>query len=116
MVRIDTHQLGVEQGSLLLFSDFQDGGEMWTGHGAREMRRVVDFSESFSVNPVVSVSISMLDMDTAKNHRVDIAAEDIGREGFTIVFKTWGDTKIARVRVDWTAFGAVRHEEDWDIR
>ncbi|WP_417249414.1 H-type lectin domain-containing protein [Celeribacter sp.] len=115
MKRINTHQLGIEQGSILLFSDFQDGGAMWTGTGPREMRRVVEFGESFAAVPAVHVSLSMLDIDQATNHRVDISAELVTNDDFVIVFRTWGDTRVARVRADWTAMGAVRHEDDWDL-
>ncbi|TNE64017.1 MAG: hypothetical protein EP336_16165 [Rhodobacteraceae bacterium] len=115
MLRIDSHQLGITQGSFVLFSDFQDGGAMWTGKGPRELRRVVEFDEAFMRLPLVQVSLSMLDIDHSTNHRVDISAEMVTEDGFVIVFRTWGDTKIARVRADWTAFGAVRHEDDWDL-
>ncbi|MCA0042761.1 H-type lectin domain-containing protein [Celeribacter litoreus] len=115
MLRIDSHQLGVAQGSLLLFSDFQDGGAMWTGKGPRELRRVVEFDEHFMRAPMVQVSLSMLDIDNSTNHRVDISAEMIAEDGFVIVFRTWGDTKIARVRADWIAMGPVRHVDDWDL-
>jgi hypothetical protein len=36
-------------------------------------------------------------------------------EGFEIVFRTWGDTRIARIRADWMAIGAVRDEDEWDL-
>jgi hypothetical protein len=32
-----------------------------------------------------------------------------------LVFRTWADTRVARIRADWTAIGAVRDEEDWDV-
>lgn len=115
MQKIDTHQLGIEQDSLLLFSDFQDGGAMWTGTGPRELRRVIDFDEPFSNPPVITVGLSMLDIDQASNHRVDICAEMVSEEGFVIVFRTWGDTRVARVRADWMAIGPVRHADDWDV-
>ena len=115
MLRIDSHQIGIEQGSILLFSDFQDGGATWTGTGPRELRRVVEFDEAFSQNPMVQVSLSMLDIDQTTNHRVDITAEMVSEDGFVIVFRTWGDTKIARVRADWMAIGPVRHEDDWNL-
>lgn len=115
MKRFDGKQIGIEQASILLFSDFQDGGAMWTGTGPRQLRRFVEFSEAFSSAPVVQVSLSMLDIDSATNHRVDISAEDITDRGFTIVFRTWGDTRVARVRADWIAFGPVTHNDDWDL-
>jgi hypothetical protein len=107
--------VGIEDGSIILFSDYQDGGAMWTGHGPRELRRVVDFSEPFRDIPVVQVSISMWDMDQKTNQRADISAEMINPEGFVIVFRTWGDTRVARIRADWLAMGPIGHEDDWDI-
>lgn len=88
---------------------------MWTGKGPRELRRIVEFDEHFTCPPVVQTSLSMLDIDQSTNHRVDISAEMVTEDGFVIVFRTWGDTKIARVRADWTAFGPVRHEDDWEL-
>ena len=88
---------------------------MWTGEGARELRRVVEFEEPFLSDPVVQVSLSMWDMDQKTNQRADIAAEMVNREGFVIVFRTWGDTRVARVRADWIAMGEVRGEDDWDV-
>jgi hypothetical protein len=32
-----------------------------------------------------------------------------------IVFRTWGDTRVARVRADWLAIGEVRGEDDWQV-
>jgi len=99
----------------MLFSDYQDGGAMWTGEGPRELRRVVEFDEAFIDPPVVQVSLSMWDIDQKHNGRMDISSEMVTREGFVIVFKTWGDTRVARVRADWLAIGAIRHEDDWVI-
>ena len=115
MQRFASHLLGVDQGSLVLFSDFKDGGAMWTVEGPRELRRVVEFDEPFLSDPVVQVSLSMWDMDQKTNQRADIAAEMVNREGFVIVFRTWGDTRVARVRADWLALGEVRGEDDWDV-
>ena len=113
--KVGAHQLGIDQGSLLVFQDFEDGGPMWTGQGARELRREVLFSEGFRQPPSVHVSLSMFDVDHRQNFRADVSAEEIGRDGFTLVFRTWGDTRIARVRADWLAMGPVRAEDDWDV-
>ncbi|MBT8476981.1 MAG: H-type lectin domain-containing protein, partial [Alphaproteobacteria bacterium] len=59
--------------------------------------------------------ISMWDMDQKSNQRADISAEEITTEGFTIVFRTWGDTRVARVRADWTAIGPLPDEDDWEV-
>lgn len=115
MKRIDTHQTGIEQGTVMLFSDYEDGGEMWTGTGPREVRRVVEFDEPFARAPVVQVAVAMLDMDSASNHRIDISADMVTEDSFTVVFKTWGDTRVARARADWIAIGPIRHVDDWDL-
>jgi len=115
MLKLASQRVGVAQGSLMLFSDYQDGGAMWTGEGPRELRRLVEFSEPFSSTPVVQVSLSMWDIDQKQNPRVDISADMVTPEGFVIVFRTWGDTRVARVRADWLAIGGVANEDDWDI-
>jgi len=57
----------------------------------------------------------MWDIDHTTNQRMDIAAENITEAGFDLVFWTWGDTRIARVRADWLALGEVQHEDDWEL-
>jgi hypothetical protein len=113
MKRFSAHSLGIQQGSRVLFSDFADDGVMWTGQGDRESRHIINFKEPFIKPPVVTVSISMWDMDNKSNSRADLSAENITEEGFHLVFKTWGDTRVARVRADWMAIGQVNDEDDW---
>jgi H-type lectin domain len=108
-------KIGVAQGSTVLFSDFVDDGVMWSGNGPREVRRDQRFAEPFAEAPAVMVGISMWDMDHNANSRADISAESITKEGFQIVFRTWSDTRVARIRADWMAIGAVRDEDDWDV-
>jgi len=115
MRRIRTHRLGVDQGSLVLFSDFQHDGKMWTGEGEREAREKIVFSEPFVRPPVVTVGMSMWDADHTANQRMDITTGKITRKGFEIVFRTWGDTRIARVRADWIALGEVSDDDDWEV-
>lgn len=115
MKRIPTGSIGILQGSRVLFSDFADGGQMWTGQGPRESRHAVTFPEAFADVPCVTVGMSMWDMDQKTNSRADISAENITVSGFQLVFRTWGDTRVARIRADWTALGAVRSEDDWDV-
>lgn len=99
----------------MIFSDFEDGGEMWTGHGPREIRRKVDFSEPYQSVPVVTVSISLWDIAQKSNQRADISAENITNTHFELVFKTWGDTQVARIRASWVAIGALDDDEIWDV-
>lgn len=114
MRRLSSHILGIDQGSVILFSDFKDGGLMWTGEGLRETRRSVTFSEPFRATPTIHVALSMWDIDQKTNQRVDISSDAITVSSFEIVFRTWGDTRVARVRADWMAIGEVSSEDDWD--
>lgn len=107
--------IGIEQGSRILFSDFAHDGAMWTGAGPREVRQQETFHEAFVEPPVVKVGISMWDIDHKTNSRVDISAENVTTKGFEIVFRTWADTRIARIRAEWMAIGLARDDDDWDV-
>ncbi|MFN3845952.1 MAG: H-type lectin domain-containing protein [Paracoccaceae bacterium] len=115
MKRFSAGKIGIDQGSRVMFSDFADGGVMWTGEGDRESRHIVAFSETFSLPPMVHVSITMWDTDHQANARADLTAECITPSGFHLVFKTWGNTRIARIRADWMAIGPVSDEDDWEV-
>lgn len=115
MRRFKTNAFGVEQGSRVLFADFANGGPMWTAQGPREIRVAVTFAEPFLEPPVVMVGVAMWDIDHRQNSRADIGADAITPTGFEIVFRTWDDTRIARIRADWTAMGPLRDEDDWDV-
>jgi len=115
MKKIRSHIVGVDSGDEVLFSDFEDGGEMWTGSGHRERSRRIEFSEKFLNPPTVQVSISLWDMDAGSVLRAEIRAEEITSEGFDIVYRTWGDSKIARARVAWTAIGELGDDDLWDV-
>lgn len=99
----------------MLFSDFADGGVMWTGQGDRESRHLITFAEPYLAPPVVMVGISMWDVDHKHTLRADLMAEKITSTGFQLVFRTWGDTRVARIRADWTAMGAMRDNDDWEV-
>lgn len=99
----------------MLFSDFENDGPMWTGTGQREIRKHIPFKEAFHSAPAVIVGLSLWDSDTRANLRADLGAENVTREGFDLVFRTWGDSRIARIRADWTALGAARDGDDWDL-
>ena len=115
MKRIRGHLLGVEQGETVLFSDFETDGEMWTGRGQRERRRRIKFSEAFRKVPTVQTSVSLWDMAADTIIRADIAAEHVTEDGFDLVFRTWGDTRVARVRIGWLAMGEVSDDDDWEL-
>ncbi len=115
MRKFTAYKMGVDQGSKVLFSDFQHDGEMWTGTGPREYREPIVFDEPFVSAPVVQVAMSMWDIDMGANQRVDIQAENVTETGFEAVFRTWGDTRVARVRCDWIAIGEMADESGWEL-
>ena len=112
---LSSHTIGMNQGTFELFSDFQDGGEMWTGSGPRKVSRAVEFSEAFSTQPMVHVSLSMWDMGNDSNARADIRAENVTVTGFDLVFRTWSDMRIARVSASWLAIGEVADPDQWQL-
>lgn len=115
MKRFSNHLIGIDQGDVVMFSDFEDGGAMWTGKGPRERRKQVKFSASFRQVPAVTTTVSLWDADTSSAIRAEVVAERISKDGFEIVFRTWLDTRIARIRVAWTAIGELPHEDDWEL-
>jgi hypothetical protein len=115
MKKLRSHIVGIDSGDVVVFSDYENGGDMWTGEGPRERRKKIEFSEPFKSPPNVQLSPSLWDFDTNTTMRADISASSITRKGFEIVLSTWGDTRIARMRVVWTAIGEVADAGDWDV-
>lgn len=107
MKRIQNNLVAVDQGSTVLFSDFSNNGPMWAGEGPRETVTKVVFGEPYLKAPTVHVSISMWDTGGDTNQRADLRAEKITRKGFNLVFRTWGDSRVARIRADWMSIGEV---------
>jgi hypothetical protein len=54
-------------------------------------------------------------MDAGSVLRADVTAEAVTEKGFDMVFRTWGDTKVARVRIAWTALGELEDADAWDV-
>lgn len=115
MQRLTNNHIGISQGSRVLFSDHIDDGPMWTGTGPREHRFEVEFAERYASVPNVMVGISMWDSASSTNQRMDISAENISEGGFDLVFRTWGDSRVARVRANWIIIGALPNEDSWDL-
>lgn len=117
MQRFDGQSLGIDQGALILFSDFEDDGEMWAGEGPRLVRRPIYFSHAFAAPLALIVGLSMEDMDRQTNGRADICAEDIEADGSRCPFGpgATGDSRIARVRANWTAIGPLPDPELWTL-
>lgn len=115
MKRLSNPRTGIDQGETEVFSDFQHGGGMWTGEGPRERRKAVQFGAAFASPPAVQVSMSLWDMDTSAAIRAVLLAENVTETGFDVVFRTWGDSRVARVRASWLAVGELPFDDDWEV-
>lgn len=115
MRRLNSSTVGIDQGDVVLFSDFEHDGDMWKGEGPRQAREAVTFAQSYMYPPHVQVSISMWDISNSTNIRADVQAENITTNGFDIVFRTWADTQVARVRVAWTSIGELPNDDGWEL-
>lgn len=113
MIRISDYAVGVQTGVTLIFSDYEDDGPMWSGHGPRHVIQHVTFDTPFVEEPAVHLSLSMWDVDNAAVNRVDLRVDDIGLSGFSLKFSTWGDTRVARARASWMAIGSVPHPDNF---
>jgi hypothetical protein len=115
MQRLEHGAVGIQQGSQHMFTHSETGGPMWSGTGTREQRQAVVFSSKFKLKPMVTLNVSLWDCSAETNLRANLYAENITAAGFVIVFGTWGDTKIANLRVDWLAIGAALPADLWEL-
>lgn len=115
MKKLNSHRVGVTSGVTHLFSDFAEGGEMWSGEGERQKSVEVPFDEPFLSPPTIHIGFSLWDISNNANTRVDLKADAITETGFTIIFTTWGDTKVARMQANWMAIGEVEDQDIWDV-
>lgn len=114
MTKYISTALETESGDLLIFSDLEDRGDMWTGSGDRSRTARVNFTKLFRETPLVNIAIKMMDAETGTNLRYDLILEDVSTTGFDVRLKTWQDTKIIRASINWTAIGAGFEDGDWD--
>ena len=90
-----------------MFNHVDENQPMWSGDGDREVDVEVVFAAPFQKPPHVTVGLSGIDASSGQNLRFNLLARDITREGFTLRFVTWSDTKIARASANWSAIGAA---------
>lgn len=112
-MRFTASELGISQGVVQIVSDFDIEGPFWTGTGDREARLRVEFPDRFHLPPTVQLGVVMWDSDSGSNQRGDLGAEHVTARGFDLVFKTWGDSRIGRLRVQWTAIGPMPDDGDF---
>jgi hypothetical protein len=82
------------------------GAANWTllaGTGERYVRLPVKFSQPFPRPPAVSTALSQFDMINMFNARLEVTAEAVTTDGFTVVLHTWADSQVYSATVTWTA-------------
>lgn len=90
-----------------VFNHVDQNEPMWAGEGDRYVRVPIAFAAPFQKPPHITVGICGIDASRDQNLRFNITAEDVTREGFTLKFVTWDDTKIARASANWSAIGGA---------
>ena len=63
----------------------------------------------------MQTSISLWDADTRAAIRAEVVAENVTEQGCDLVFRTWGDTRFARLRLAWMAIGELVDPEEWEL-
>ena len=72
------------------------------------VRLLRDNDDSIAASPAVNLLVAGKDA-------ADLQAENITNTGFDLVFRTWEETQVARVRASWQAVGELSNEDTWDI-
>ncbi len=73
------------------------------GSGERSVTIDVVYQKPYDVKPDVIVSLSELDIPKDSPLRLSAKAISISRDGFTIVVKTWEDSRLNSCSVNWIA-------------
>lgn len=105
--------LHVQGGDVTVFEDFADSGQMWAGEGERDAIQTIKFQRPFIIAPTIQLSLSLLDARTEVMIRYRLSSKNVTAEQFDLVFSTWGDSKYARVCVNWIAIGQAIRDEYW---
>lgn len=72
-------------------------------NGERSMTIEIIFNNSFRQKPDIFLSVTQLDAERKTNVRYTVEAISVSRDGFTLVVKTWADTKIFSISGNWIA-------------
>ncbi|MFT6944930.1 MAG: hypothetical protein ACJAUW_001508 [Yoonia sp.] len=58
MRKLNSGVVGIDHGEVIMFSGFEDDGQMWRGNGPRKSNAAVTFAMAYTSPPHVRVSIS----------------------------------------------------------
>ena len=92
---------------------------MESGEGDRKLEVRINFTQKFNSIPKVSLGIKSYVSSNSAHTRLHLYPKDISQDGFTLVFRTWIDTKVSELESIWIAFGesedSHNEENEFDI-
>jgi hypothetical protein len=85
----------IQTGVVGLGQDSAGDRNLSTGSGMGEFQSVdIPFDPRFPAPPTVVLALSGIDSDHVTNVRVELYPQDVQREEFNIVVRTWDDTAL----------------------
>lgn len=79
------------------------------GSGARPCIVAVTFPiDTFTKAPVVQIALSEFDLENTRNSRLEVTVvpESVNKDGFSVRFHTWADTRVWRATAAFIAVGS----------
>jgi hypothetical protein len=73
------------------------------GKGTRYALQTIEFPESFDEVPELILTVNSWDAGNTANFRFTVDYKNLTREGFTLEYRTWDDSKIYGAVVQWIA-------------
>jgi hypothetical protein len=96
----------IQSGTVIADATF-DGWSLLAGDGERVFTKQISFSEPvFLTPPTIAVALVHLDAATHVYTRISISAQDVSKNGFLLVLKTWSDSQVYGVGASWVAYGS----------
>jgi H-type lectin domain len=79
------------------------------GAGGRDQVIKIKFDSPCHKPPVVIVALNHLDTDQGDGMRVTVSVDEqsITKNGFDVIFRTWGPTKLYGASATWAAFAPI---------
>lgn len=75
------------------------------GNGVRTFTGRVEFERTFNSPPIVQIGITGFDIDNRDNARLNVGITNVDVTGFDVELRTWLNTRIWSVDLNWFAIG-----------
>lgn len=97
--------LHIEQGRIECddSDNWQDDDQHRDWAGAKMDLHYHKFDVPYTSKPFIQVGVSSIDHETDANTRYDVFVRNVDNNGFTLECRTWADSKLYHVYVDWIA-------------